>query len=125
MIGHVRLMVAAIVLVTAATAAHAGIAQIAEFGNCANGNKWITITNIDDGTGRIIGMWGTNCAGETWVGHCSIVTVPDNPGMASDYVYNGTGYWVRYNVNAAGDVTSAWGRGVDGTYWMLDVPNLL
>ncbi|MEO5929482.1 MAG: hypothetical protein ABIR47_06085 [Candidatus Kapaibacterium sp.] len=104
---------------------YAGIQQVVRSGQCeqTTGN-WITVVNIDSDTGRIIGMWGTNCKGESWVGHCSIMEVPGNPGVTSSFIDYGTNYWVRYNVNQYGVVTSAWGYDAGSQYWQFDLPIL-
>lgn len=97
-----------------------------DMGLCPNNNTWIVVTTIDDQTGRVIAMRGTNCDGVTWTGHCTFVPITTDPNRPSMFYHPGeNGDWLRYNVNNYGEVTEMWGRDLSGEYFDLAIIGIL
>lgn len=87
-------------------------------GPCAGGGTWIIVTTIDDRSGRITSIRGTNCEGVTWRDHCPIVILPGAPNRHGEFEHTGeSGDWIRFNVDDNGRITGIWGRDAGGIYW--------
>ena len=93
---------------------------------CPGGGNWIVVTVIDDRTGQVISVRGTNCDGTTWTGHCTFIPITTNPNRPGMFYHSGEGGdWVRYNVSTDGMVTEMWGRDLKGEYYELVSMNIM
>lgn len=90
-------------------------------GPCILGGNWSIVMTIDDNTGEVTRTEGTNCNGDHWIDHCT-VTMGSNLGSASEYYIQDVSitprWWIRFNTDQAGNITSMWGKYADGNYWI-------
>lgn len=92
-------------------------------GGCAQalgGGSWVLCTTYDEGTGQVVSNEGTNCMGDHWIDHCSIVALGASAGNTSDYYIAGPNYWIRFNVDSSGNIASMWGQNSTGMYWKAE-----
>lgn len=122
-----RLLMIAMTLVLSVSTLFAATATQCYTGACAGGGAWVTCITYDTGSGEVVTREGTMCGGTHWVDHCRISIVETNPGETSDYYISGSGWWIRFNSDASGAITSMWGKNAAGFYWVAstDQGNLL
>ncbi len=102
---------------TWSTTAMAGV--IYETGGCpGTSDQWIVVVVYDDNTGRVVDVYGTDCNGRTWAGHCDIAELPTPPAKPAAYMEAlPHDAWVTFNVTADGHPSEIWGRDASGAYW--------
>ncbi len=93
-------------------------------GPCVLGGNWSMVITINDNTGEVTRREGTNCNGEIWVDHC-MVSIGSNLGSTSEYYIQDVSitphWWIRFNTDHAGNITSMWGKDADGNHWIASV----
>ncbi len=109
-------LVTALLLAAAALPLRARV--VYDTGPCPGGGTWIIVTTIDDRSGRVTSMRGTNCEGTIWKDHCPIMILPRDPNHRGAFEHTGqSGDWIRFNVDDNGNITGMWGRDADGIFW--------
>lgn len=79
--------------------------------------EWIVVITYND-AGRPVHICGTRCDGTSWEGHCTVVSLPGDPGYGGYYEsVNSDGSWSRVLVTGGGMLQELWGRDAGGEYW--------
>lgn len=109
----------ALAMMAALCGATARAGVIYETGGCpGTSDQWIVVVVYDDNSGRVLDVYGTDCNGRTWAGHCDIAGLQTPPEKLPHYVEAlPHDAWIGFNVTAEGHPSDLIGRDASGSYW--------
>ena len=91
-------------------------------GDCANGNRWWTVSEYQNG--RLMAIHGLDCSGKEYH-RTGYRIVPSDPTGGATPTFTGTGdngaaWYAVLRVDESGVVVWQGGRDADGAYWVWE-----